>query len=186
MPAVQLAAALQQPAEEWQRQYRCAPPQAEDLVVMYSRAHTRAAWAAQVAADQGLRNCFVLLQVRSVVHAAPGAYAEAELLGVVQGISAWHLHPGAHAYRAYGEDDPPPEPEPSQVEAESEVPDVPVDPAHAGLSLAGAPSGPSRGKEASYPVWPAVTQLGQQEQAHSLPHLYLTTLQGLSSVVRVL
>lgn len=33
----------------------------------------------------------------------------------VQGINAWQLHPGARAYRAYGEDEAPPEPEPSQV-----------------------------------------------------------------------
>ena len=65
IPAAQLPAALQAPAEEFQRQYRCARPGAEDLVVVYSRTHTRAAWAAQVAADMGLRNCFVLLQVRA-------------------------------------------------------------------------------------------------------------------------
>lgn len=66
IPAVQLPSALQAPAEEFQRQYRCARPASEDLVVVYSRTHTRAAWAAQVAADAGLRNCFVLLQVRSL------------------------------------------------------------------------------------------------------------------------
>ena len=65
IPAVQLPSALQAPAEEFQRQYRCARPAAEDLVVVYSRTHTRAAWAAQVAADAGLLNCFVLLQVQS-------------------------------------------------------------------------------------------------------------------------
>lgn len=30
-------------------------------------------------------------------------------------MNGWHLHAGARAYRAYGEDEAPPEPEPSQV-----------------------------------------------------------------------
>ena len=64
IPAVQLPSALQVPGEEFQRQYRTSRPHADDLVVVYSRTHTRAAWAAQVAADAGLHNCFVLLQVR--------------------------------------------------------------------------------------------------------------------------
>ena len=139
IPAAQLAAALQQSGQEFKRQYRCSRPAAGDPVVLYSRSHTRAAWAAQVAMQQGLRNCFVLLQVSwpspraaqqcwgmllQPAQPSPRHWSalhhpqhSSERLGWQQGICGWHLDAGVKAYQAYGEDDPPPEPEPSQVTA---------------------------------------------------------------------
>jgi rhodanese-related sulfurtransferase len=95
VPVDQLPAALALPPELFAEQYRFPKPRAGDLVIMSCRTNTRAAWAAQLAQDAGLR--------RAVVYR--------------QGVYGWRLDPAVKAYRAYKLLDPPPEPEAFQVEA---------------------------------------------------------------------
>ena len=49
----ELASALALPPPEWQAQYGLPKPSPSDPLVVYSRACSRAAWAAQLAADAG-------------------------------------------------------------------------------------------------------------------------------------
>ena len=53
VPAEQLPAALKMAPRDWESAYRLPKPSMDDWLVMQSRTHKRAAWAAQVAQDQG-------------------------------------------------------------------------------------------------------------------------------------
>jgi len=59
------------------------------------RTNTRAAWAAQLAQDMGLRRCLVYRQ----------------------GVYGWRLDQSVQAYKGYKVLDPPPEPEALQLES---------------------------------------------------------------------
>ena len=53
VPADQLPAALKMAPRDWESAYRLPKPSMDDWLVMQSHTNKRAAWAAQVAQDQG-------------------------------------------------------------------------------------------------------------------------------------
>ena len=65
MAAEDLAAALRMAAREWEVAFRCIKPTPGDALVLASRTHRRAAWAAHVAADAGLPGALVFRQVHA-------------------------------------------------------------------------------------------------------------------------
>ena len=60
--ADQLPSALLMTEERWQRHYNFPKPGPYEPVVMQCRTNRRAAWAAQLAHDAGLQNCYVYRQ----------------------------------------------------------------------------------------------------------------------------
>lgn len=50
--------------ERWQQNYNFPKPGPYEPVVMQCRTNRRSAWAAQLAQDAGLQNCYVYKQVR--------------------------------------------------------------------------------------------------------------------------
>jgi len=95
VPVDQIPAALQLPEDAWHKAYGFRKPGPEDVLVMQCRTNRRAAWAAQVCADEGFSSCFVYKS----------------------GVYGWRLDPSVKAYASYEVGDPPPEPEPFHVEA---------------------------------------------------------------------
>lgn len=64
MPTDEVASALSCSAKQWKDRYRCDKPSQDDPIIMQCRTNRRAAWAAQIAQDVGLTNCFVYKQVK--------------------------------------------------------------------------------------------------------------------------
>lgn len=56
-------------SKQWQDQYRYEKPAQNDPLIMQCRTNRRAAWAAQLAQDSGLQNCFVYRQARFCLQA---------------------------------------------------------------------------------------------------------------------
>ncbi|PNW85925.1 hypothetical protein CHLRE_03g199750v5 [Chlamydomonas reinhardtii] len=101
IPADELAAALVLPPADFRQRYGVPRPSgpAEDVVVLLSRSGRRAAWAAQLCVDAGLRRVFV--------------YGE--------GVYGWRLEDRVKPYRAYDLGALPPDPEPFTVEEADEA-----------------------------------------------------------------
>ncbi len=66
VPTDEVASALSPSSRPWKERYRCDKPGHSQPVIMQCRTNRRAAWAAQIAQDAGLTNCFVYKQVTSV------------------------------------------------------------------------------------------------------------------------
>lgn len=90
LPVEQLASALALPLADFKELYGFDRPAESAPVVLTSRTHRRASWAAQVCRDAGLRRVFVYRQ----------------------GTYGWHFDASVMAYRRYERWEPPPEPEP--------------------------------------------------------------------------
>ncbi|KAG2436785.1 hypothetical protein HXX76_006309 [Chlamydomonas incerta] len=101
IPADELAAALALPPADFRQRYGVPQPSgpAEDVVVLLSRSGRRAAWAAQLCVDAGLRRVFV--------------YGE--------GVYGWRLEDRVKPYRAYDLGALPPDPEPFALEEADEA-----------------------------------------------------------------
>ncbi|KAG2444085.1 hypothetical protein HYH02_009027 [Chlamydomonas schloesseri] len=101
IPADELAAALALPPPDFRQRYGVPQPSgpAEDVVVLLSRSGRRAAWAAQLCVDAGLRRVFV--------------YGE--------GVYGWRLEDRVKPYRAYDLGALPPDPEPFTLEEADEA-----------------------------------------------------------------
>ncbi|KAK9868177.1 hypothetical protein WJX84_012133 [Apatococcus fuscideae] len=89
LPAHQLPAALQWPPSSFEAAYHFPKPTLQDLIILQSRTHKRAAWAAQAAIDAGYKHCIVYRQ----------------------GTYGWRLHPSVKAYKSYELGHAPPEPD---------------------------------------------------------------------------
>lgn len=63
VPTDEVASALSSSSRQWKERYRCDKPGHGEAVIMQCRTNRRAAWAAQIAQDAGLTNCFVYKQV---------------------------------------------------------------------------------------------------------------------------
>ena len=62
IPTDEIASALSCSSRQWKERYRSDKPSHGEPIVMQCRTNRRAAWAAQIAQDAGLTNCFVYKQ----------------------------------------------------------------------------------------------------------------------------
>lgn len=95
VPVEQLPSAMALSSDLFAKQYGFLQPTSTDLIILSCRTSVRSSWAAQIAADAGLKRVLVYNK----------------------GTFEWKLDPAVKVYNGYALLDPPPEPEAFKVEA---------------------------------------------------------------------